>query len=120
MIFNTYSLNCLTSSAKGSTSWAPCNASDAQVWQTPDDGTVRSLLDTSKCLTDSGRGSVSVASCDQHMNQQVWKYFVTGNLKSSSSGWCLTEGNHNTTTSTECGWERNAQVIALPGGVKLW
>ncbi|KIN03968.1 carbohydrate-binding module family 13 protein [Oidiodendron maius Zn] len=121
MIFNTYSLNCLTSSAKGSTSWAPCDAGDAQVWQTPEDGTVRSLLDTSKCLTDSGaHAPVYISSCDRHNPQQVWKYSVTGNLRSSLSGLCLTEGIYNATTSTKCGWETNAQVIALPGGIKLW
>jgi alpha-galactosidase len=121
MIFNTYSLNCLTSSGKGSASWAPCDASDAQVWQTPDDETVRSLLDTSQCLTEGGsHGSITVASCNQWNRQQSWKYSVTGNLKSATSGLCLTEGDNNATTSTQCGWETNAQVIALPGGVKLW
>jgi alpha-galactosidase len=73
IIFNTYSLNCLTPSGKGSASWAPCDASDAQVWQTPDDETVRSFLDTFQCLTDGGsQGSITVTFCNQWLRQQSW------------------------------------------------
>ncbi|KAH8816528.1 glycoside hydrolase superfamily [Xylogone sp. PMI_703] len=119
MIFNTYSLNCLTSSRNGTVSWSACKGSDAQVWQTPLDGTVRSLLSTTECLTDGGiNGTATMTACG-FSSTQHWKYYFSGNLKPSSSRMCLTE-NDGAVMTTLCGVRTNEQVIALPSGVELW
>jgi alpha-galactosidase len=120
MIFNTFSLNCLTASTNETVSWIPCDASDGQVWRAASDGTVRSLLSTTQCLTTAGiNATVTMAECNFSQTQE-WKYYPSGNLKSDVWTACLTEADNGVATSTTCGHETNEQIIALPGGVEIW
>ncbi|PQE04629.1 hypothetical protein CJF30_00004414 [Rutstroemia sp. NJR-2017a BBW] len=117
MIFNTASFQSLTYSRQA-LKWTDPNAANAQVWQTRSDGTIRGIFDTSKCLSDAGAGKVALGSCSGHSNQQ-WKYYVSGNVVSSSSGSCLTQDTHGGVVTTKCQFETNNQVFGLPSGVQV-
>ncbi|POS77934.1 alpha-galactosidase [Diaporthe helianthi] len=125
MIFNTYSLHCLTDSAAGVVKWSNCSAADAQVWKVKPDGHVSSLLSPKACLTADANGQlVSKESGCAVGKENRWDYFVSGNLINSASGSCLTENQavvdgDSTATVADCGYLTNEQVVALPVGVAL-
>ena len=112
MVFDTASMNCLTSSGK-SVDFAKCEAKDSQVWQVGPSGTLSALSDTSKCLATDGK-HVSLKHCSESENQK-WTYSYTGNLKNEKSGKCLTEG----LGVAKCGDELESQVFGLPSGVHV-
>ena len=119
LIFNTFSLNCLTDATSGKVTWATCTGSDAQVWRVRADGHVNSLLRENECLVeDSGRVWSRHSACGEGDSRR-WDYFVTGNLINAASGHCLTESEDGTATATKCGYLTNEQVVALPIGVAL-
>ncbi|ROW02414.1 hypothetical protein VMCG_06057 [Cytospora schulzeri] len=124
MIFNTYSLHCLTDSTNGTVKWANCTGTDSQVWRVKSDGHVDSLLQLGqgKCLAvDAGRVVSSTSGCVAGTGNR-WDYFVSGNLMNAASGLCLTEdqsGGTSSATVEECGYLTNEQVIALPIGVAV-
>ena len=117
MIFNTLTLNCLAGHRSGSVTTAPCNAADAQVWQISSSGLVRPLSVENQCLAVDGK-KVTLAACDQTDASQQWSYGISGNLANKEKGLCLEEGKENVSVGT-CGTEKDGQVFALPGGVKL-
>jgi alpha-galactosidase len=117
MIFNTYSLRCLTFSPKGLT-WTNATAADGQVWRTRADGTIRSLANDMACLTDVGRGKLLMETCLGGRNQK-WDYLYSGNVRSRTSKFCLTEGDDGLVSTYMCGYETNGQVFALPSGVEV-
>ncbi|KAM3075001.1 hypothetical protein ACMFMG_007538 [Clarireedia jacksonii] len=117
MIFNTASLQTLTYSHQ-TLKWTNPNATQGQVWQTRDDATIRGISDTSKCLSDSGGGKVVLSSCTGQKNQQ-WKYYVSGNVVSNSSGGCLTQDTGGDVVTAKCQFETNSQVFGLPSGVEV-
>ncbi|KAJ9138331.1 Alpha-galactosidase [Pleurostoma richardsiae] len=117
MIFNTYSLHCLTDSRCGSLIWANCTARDSQVWRARPDGTVSSLLDESKCITEEAGGVVATKKCDGEGKK--WDYFVSGNLINAHTQHCLTEGEGGEAYAADCGYLTNEQVIALPAGMTI-
>ncbi|CZR61098.1 related to alpha-galactosidase precursor [Phialocephala subalpina] len=117
MIFNTYSLTSLTSSGKG-VSWVNSTGVDGQVWQIRDDGTIRSIANERSCLTDAGQGKVTITPCSWRQNQK-WDYLYSGNVKSRSSGLCLTEATNEAVVTAKCLYEDNTQVFALPSGVNI-
>lgn len=124
MIFNTYSLRCLTDSTNGTVMWANCTGTDAQVWRVKSDGYVDSLLQLGLggCLTvDAGRVVSSNSGCSARTGSR-WNYFISGNLVHASSALCLTEDQGVDTSSAtveECGYLTNEQVVALPVGVAI-
>ncbi|PSR77042.1 glycoside hydrolase superfamily [Coniella lustricola] len=123
MIFNTYSLHCLTDSTSGSVTWGNCTASDAQVWRVRPDGHINSLLNTNACLTAWKGNAVSHTSgCDAGTSNR-WDYFVSGNLVNAGVSLCLTEdqdeGGSSLASLAPCGYLTNEQVVALPVGVSL-
>lgn len=119
MIFNTYSLTTLSLSGNY-LKWANSTAVDGQVWQTRDDGTIRSIAHETLCLTDPGhgQGKVVMARCLYSSSQQ-WEYLYSGNVKSKSSGLCLTEATNEAVVTAKCLYEDNTQVFALPSGVDI-
>lgn len=116
MIFNTYSLHCLTDSLNGTLTWVNCTAADTQVWRIKPDGVVSSLANLSGCLTVDSTGKVTSAGCGTG-DQYRWDYFISGNLIQASSGLCLTEAEDSSATAASCGYLTNEQVVALPVGV---
>lgn len=123
MVFNTYSLNCLTDSINGTVSWANCTGADAQVWKVMPDGRVGSLLNADKCITVSSGNVVSSKAGCTSGKENRWDYFVSGNLINAASGFCLTEyqsGDGDSIATVEaCGYLTNEQVVALPVGVAI-
>ncbi|KAJ4360586.1 uncharacterized protein N0V89_001152 [Didymosphaeria variabile] len=122
-IFNTFSLNCLTTSASsqhGSSdvNFAACEGSDEQVWQISSQGLVYSLADSKSCLT-ADANDVSQERCNSKQKGQQWSYGISGNLVTKAKGLCLTEGNRGSVSIKKCGRALDSQVFALPGGVKL-
>lgn len=117
MIFNTASLNVLTYTHQG-IRWAQPVGSDEQVWQTDDDGTVKGIFDTSKCVTDAGNGRTSLTPCSGSKAQK-WEYYVTGNIKSVTTGACLAESSHGDVVTNKCLFEANSQVFGLPSGINV-
>ncbi|KAA8576444.1 hypothetical protein EYC84_006565 [Monilinia fructicola] len=117
MIFNTASLNALTYSHQRLI-WTTPAGLDEQIWQTGDDGTIKGIFDTSRCLTDLGGGNVSLIACSGTETQK-WEYYVTGNVKSFSTGKCLAENNHGDIITTDCQFETNSQVFGLPSGINV-
>lgn len=115
MIFNTYSLHCLTDS-NVTLIWSNCTAADNQIWRIKPEGVVSSLANLKSCLTASSSGEVTSTGCGTG-DEYRWNYFISGNLIQASSGLCLTEGNESTATATTCGYLTNEQVVALPVGV---
>jgi hypothetical protein len=120
MIFNTFSLNTLTSFSNG-VSWTKSAGTDGQVWQTMIDGTIRSLQDRSRCLTEVIDGTIILSSCSSRKKtfSQEWDYLYSGNIRSRRSRLCLTEAANNTVTTSKCLYEDNSQVFALPSGVVI-
>ncbi|QSZ29761.1 hypothetical protein DSL72_004278 [Monilinia vaccinii-corymbosi] len=117
MIFNTASLKALTYSNQ-SVSWAYPVGSDDQIWQTDCDGTIIGIFDTSKCLTELEGGKVSLVACSKTQKQK-WEYYATGNVKSFSTGACLTETYNGDVITADCQFEANSQVLGLPSGVHV-
>ncbi|KAH8665798.1 glycoside hydrolase superfamily [Tricladium varicosporioides] len=117
MLFNTFSLTTLTTTPKG-LSWANSTAADGQVWQTKDDSTIRPLSSPSQCLTDVGHGKVELEKCTGRDAQQ-WDYLYSGNVRSQSSNWCLTETAEEKVVTAKCLYEDNTQVFGLPSGVEI-
>lgn len=119
MIFNTYSLHCLTDSVDGTVAWANCTGADSQVWRVKPNGHVDSLLQQGldKCLTvDAGRVVSRTSGCAAGTVNR-WDYFISGDLVNAASGLCLTEdqsGGTSSATVEECGYLTNEQVVALP------
>lgn len=118
MIFNTYSLHCLTDSLNGTLTWSNCTAADTQVWRVKPDGVVNSLANPEGCLTACSAGNLTATGCGTGKEYQ-WDYFLSGNLIQASSGLCLTEGEGAVATVTGCGYLTNEQVVALPVGVAI-
>ena len=119
MFFNTASILCLDATdLKNATNikTTNCTAEDPQVWQVRGDGTIRSLADTEACLGEAD-GKVESAACEGGEAQQ-WAYELHGYVTNVGSGNCLTEGEGGVTVE-ECGGKDNAQVFALPAGVKV-
>lgn len=123
MIFNTFSLRCLTDAADGVVTWENCTAANAQVWRVKADGHVNSLLSADACLTVDGAAVVSSAAGCATVKENRWDYFVSGNLINAASGLCLTEDQSgdgdSTATIEDCGYLTNEQVVALPVGVVI-
>lgn len=123
MIFNTYSLHCLTDSAEGIVRWENCTAADAQVWRVKPEGLVSSLLDLGRCLSTQGGEVVAAEDACDAAAAGRWDYFISGNLIHAASGLCLTEdqsGEGSTGALLEdCGYLTNEQVVALPVGVAI-
>jgi hypothetical protein len=117
MIFNTYSLTTLTATYRG-VLWANSTGADGQVWQTREDGTIRSIANEQACLTELVRGKVVLEPCVGKLSQQ-WDYMYTGNVQSRSSYNCLTEGAKEAVTTSDCLYEDNTQVFGLPSGVDI-
>ncbi|KAF2800661.1 carbohydrate-binding module family 13 protein [Melanomma pulvis-pyrius CBS 109.77] len=124
MIFNTFSLNCLSASSSrrsSSVQFAPCNADDGQVWQILSSGLVKPLSADGKCLSANG-GDVGLEDCDKGDQSQLWSYGINGNLVNKARGLCLEEGakgKNALAVTKKCGREVDSQVVALPGGVRL-
>ena len=121
-IFNTFSLNCLTSSSSphspGGVRFTACKGDDEQVWKVSPEGLISSLADSKICLTvDSGH--VGLQRCDKRGEGQKWTYGISGNLVNKAKGICLIEGTHGRVGVGKCGNELDSQVVALPGGVEL-
>ncbi|KKY38815.1 putative glycoside catalytic core [Diaporthe ampelina] len=125
LIFNTYSLQCLTDSSSGAVVWTNCSGADAQVWKAKPDGHISSLLSPEQCLTVDTNGHLaSQQSACAVGKENRWDYFVSGNLINGASGLCLTEdqtaaSGNTTATVADCGYLTNEQVVALPVGVAL-
>lgn len=123
MIFNTFSLSCLTDSTDGVVGWANCTGVDAQVWRVKADGHVSSLLGADTCLTVDGATVVSSAAGCEVGKGNRWDYFMSGNLVNAATGLCLTEdqsgAGDSAATVEDCGYLTNEQVVALPVGVAL-
>lgn len=123
MIFNTYSLSCLTDSTNGTVRWANCTAADAQVWKVKPDGHVSSLLNPSSCISTLGGEIVARADACGAGVANRWDYFISGNLINAASGLCLTEDQseegETAALAEDCGYLTNEQVVALPVGVAL-
>ncbi|KAL1599001.1 hypothetical protein SLS60_008147 [Paraconiothyrium brasiliense] len=122
-IFNTFSLNCLTtfaSSQHGSSDvkFAACEGSDEQVWQISSQGLIYSLADSKSCLAVD-RNDVKQERCNSKQKAQQWSYGISGNLVTKPKGLCLTEGNRGIVSIKKCGTALDSQVVALPAGVKL-
>ncbi|ORY08538.1 alpha-galactosidase [Clohesyomyces aquaticus] len=126
MIFNTFSLNCMTessgrwarsSSSSSGVKFEACNANDEQVWQISSTGRVSALSTNKKCLSVDD-GKVSLERCDEKDKNQQWSYGVSGNLINKAKGLCLEEEKRGAVVK-KCGYELDSQVFALPGGVKL-
>jgi alpha-galactosidase len=120
MIFNTFSLNCLSapsSHRSSSVKFRACNAADEQVWQIDSSGLISPLSAEGKCLSASD-GKVVLESCSRKEKCQVWSYGVNGNLVNKAKGLCLEEAA-NGAVVRKCGRELDSQVVALPGGVTL-
>lgn len=117
MIFNTFSLKTLTSSSHG-LKWANATAVDGAVWHTMDDGSIMSLDDEGSCLNDLGSGKVGLAACTGSKSQ-LWDYLYSGNVRSRSSKFCLTEGTKGLVKTAKCLYEANTQVFGLPSGVAI-
>ncbi|ROW15679.1 hypothetical protein VPNG_02178 [Cytospora leucostoma] len=124
IIFNTYSLHCLTDSRNGTVEWTDCTGSDAQVWRVKQDSHIDSLLQlgSGSCLSvEAGRVVSSASGCAAETGKR-WDYFISGNLIDAASGLCLTEDLDGGTASAkveECGYLTNEQVVALPIGVVI-
>lgn len=120
MIFNTYSLHCLTDSPlNGTLAWSNCTAADTQVWRVQPDGVVNSLANPKGCLTAGSAGKKLTSTGCGTGKEYRWDYFLSGNLMQASSGLCLTEEEGGSATVTDCDYLTNEQVVALPVGVAL-
>lgn len=116
IIFNTFSLKCLTDNASGNITFANCDGSEAQAWNVRSDGTINSLLRPSDCLVDSNDKLVSGESGCQ---TNRWTYRIGGNLVDNISKNCLTESSSGAAILEDCGYLTNEQVFSLPIGTKV-
>jgi alpha-galactosidase len=125
-IFNTFSMNCLTSTHRNAKAvFTTCNGDDEQVWRVSSNGAISPLSARDKCLTTDGE-DVILQKCGRGAKDQQWSYGVDGNLVSRVyKGLCLQEvasgrpGRELPVTVRKCGVAVDSQVFALPGGVKL-
>ncbi|OAA73802.1 Aldolase-type TIM barrel [Cordyceps fumosorosea ARSEF 2679] len=116
LIFNTFSLKCLSDDKSGKVTWKACDGSDSQTWKVSDDGHVNSLLRPDECLTDvQGKLLSRHSAC----HTDAWKYFNSGNLVNGNSNRCLTEEADGSATVADCGYATNEQVVGLPAGAKV-
>ncbi|VUC29430.1 unnamed protein product [Clonostachys rosea] len=119
VIFNTYSLSCLTDSSSrgGLITWTNCTALDSQIWRVREDGTLSSLADEKRCLVEKD-GRIQSGDCSKHSK---WDYFLSGALINRDSKKCLTETQDAGAfaISDACGYMTNEQVVALPVGVTV-
>lgn len=113
LIFNTFSLKCLTDNKSGTVTWAACDSSDAQVWAVRDDGHINSLLRPDECIVSAGG---KILSRHSGCHSDAWQYFKGGNLVNANDGKCLTENADGSATADFCEYETNEQVVALPVG----
>lgn len=119
MMFNTYSLRCLTAGSDSATvTFTNCTGTDSQVWQVKDGGQFSPLSAVDKCLTSASDGSLKLDQCSDG-GLAGWEYYVTGNVKDLSNSLCLTEGSDASVTLETCGDELDDQVFGLPSGVKV-
>lgn len=116
MIFNTFSLKCLTDDKSGTVTWAECNGSDAQSWVVRKDGHINSLLRPNECIVDA-KGRILSRHSGCHTDS--WQYFNGGNLLNGNTGHCLTENEDGSASAEDCGYETNEQVVGLPVGVDI-
>lgn len=117
MIFNTFSLTTLTT-IHGRVSWSNSTGADGQVWQTREDGTIRSIVDKKLCLTELSGGKIVLEKCVENESQK-WDYYYSGNLLSRRSYNCLTEVTNEAVITSDCMYEDNTQVFGLPSGVEI-
>ena len=116
MIFNTFSLKCLTDDKSGTVTWAECNGDDSQTWVVRNDGHINSLLRPNECIVDAnGRILSRHSGCES----DSWQYFNGGNLVNGNTGHCLTENGDGSASADDCGYETNEQVVALPVGADV-
>ncbi|CAH0054068.1 unnamed protein product [Clonostachys solani] len=119
VIFNTYTLSCLTDSSSrgGLITWTNCTMSDSQIWRAREDGTFSSLADEKRCLVEKD-GKIQSGECSKRAK---WDYFLSGALVNRDSKKCLTEIHDlgASATSDACGYMTNEQVVALPVGVTV-
>jgi alpha-galactosidase len=120
MIINTAGatyVTCLTSSLHG-LSWTNGTGVDGQVWQTRNDGTIRTISNQLECLTDLGGGKVGLTLCLGKQDQQ-WDYQYSGTVVNRASKLCLTQGEDESVTTSQCLYEADSQVFGLPSGVDI-
>ncbi|SPO03141.1 related to Probable alpha-galactosidase A [Cephalotrichum gorgonifer] len=117
MIFNTKSNLCLDGTSGGNT--VECDASDGQVWQAREDGTLRTLADTDSCLTETEGHELETTACEEGNTSQQWKYVLHGTVINVNSERCLTGGMAGPVRVEACGGRDNEQVFALPAGVAV-
>ncbi|KAM0667772.1 hypothetical protein MY8738_004739 [Beauveria namnaoensis] len=116
LIFNTFSLKCLSDDKSGRVTWKACDGSDGQTWTVSAEGHINSLLRTNECLTDvKGKLLSRHSGC----RTDAWKYYNSGNLINGNSNRCLTEEADGSATITDCGYVTNRQVVGLPIGAKV-
>ncbi len=115
IIFNTWSLHCLTDSASGEATWATCDASDSQSWTVDKSGRVSSLLNPGSCLVSNGTVSTSRDGCAS----STWIFPVSGNIVHKTSGKCVNENEDASTSTADCGDVENRQVFGVPVGVEI-
>lgn len=116
-VFDTFSMTCLSAPGRGSrVTFSPCTAVDGQIWRFSPRGVVTALSSGGVCLT-ADDGEITMEDCEEGDPRQTWKYGVSGNLV--SGGLCLTEAGNGEVKAEKCGVERDGQVVAVPGGVKL-
>ncbi|KAM3506164.1 hypothetical protein MY11210_007658 [Beauveria gryllotalpidicola] len=117
IIFNTWSLHCLTDSASGAATWSTCNASDSQSWTVDQSGSVSSLLNPGSCLVSNSNGTVSTSKDGCASN--AWNFPVSGNIIHKTSGKCVNENEDASTSAVDCGNVENRQVFGVPVGVEI-
>lgn len=113
LIFNTFSMKCLTDNKSGTVTWAACDGTDAQTWVTRDDGHINSLLRPDECIVNAGG---KILSRHSGCHTDAWTYFKGGNLVNANDGKCLTENSDGSATANFCEYLTNEQVVALPVG----
>lgn len=114
LIFNTFSLKCLTDDKSGKVTWKACDGSDGQTWNVSNEGYINSLLRPNECIVDA---QGKLLSRHSGCHSDAWKYFNSGNLINGNSNRCLTEEADGSATITDCGYVTNEQVVGLPIGV---
>ncbi|KAJ2981437.1 hypothetical protein NQ176_g2025 [Zarea fungicola] len=116
LIFNTFSMKCLTDDKSGKVTWKTCDSSDGQTWNVRADGHINSLLRPDECLVDA---QGKILSRHSGCHSDAWKYYNGGNLVNANSNHCLTEEIDGTATAVDCGYETNEQVVGLPVGAEV-
>jgi alpha-galactosidase len=123
MIFNTFSMKCLTARGRGEVVFSTCRGLDEQVWSVSADGAVRPLSEEDMCLdvdeTVRDGAVLGLERCGKRDKSQEWSYLIDGNLLNVGKGLCLEEGRNHVAMAKKCRIASDSQVVALPGGVKL-